>query len=350
MGDKLTIVVGGQAGSEGKGAVTARLHKEQSYGFAVRIGGPNAGHTVVDKTGFRFPLRQVPVAAVADPKCRLVIAAGSEVDPEVLDSEIRMLEEHGHRVRNRLFVDPRATWLESHWAEGEKQITTGTTGKGIGAVRAARAMREARLVLDIPKVEQRWGLVDTGAMLRRALASGARVMIEGTQGHVLGSHAGYYPHCTSGDCRAIDFMAACGLPPSEADVWVVLRTYPIRIAGGSGPLPNETSWEELQIPVEYTTVTKKPRRVAEWNWEWADASMDANSAPGRRAKVALTFADYWWPELSFLDGPIKRDQLPEKTRAKLYAMEVRLNADIRMLGTGPSTQVLLDPEGEDNGG
>ena len=350
MGDNLTIVVGGQAGSEGKGAVTARLHREKRYSFAVRIGGPNAGHTVVDKTGFRFPLRQIPVAAVADPKCRLVIAAGSEVDPDVLDSEIRMLEEHGHRVRNRLYVDPRATWLEPRWSEREKGITTGTTGKGIGAVRAARAMREAKLVADIPKVEQRWGLVDTGAMLRRALESSANVMIEGTQGHVLGSHAGYYPYCTSGDCRAIDFMAACGLPPTEADVWVVLRTYPIRIAGASGPLPGETSWDELQIPVEYTTVTQKPRRVAEWNWEWAEASVDANRAPGRDPKIALTFADYWWPDVSYLDGLLKRSQFKEEPRAKLYAIETRLRADVRMLGTGPSTQILLDPEGRGNNG
>ena len=41
---KLTVLVGGQYGSEGKGAVAQHVANE--YGMHVRVGSPNAGHTI----------------------------------------------------------------------------------------------------------------------------------------------------------------------------------------------------------------------------------------------------------------------------------------------------------------
>ena len=41
---KLTVLVGGQYGSEGKGAVAA--HVANDYQVHVRVGSPNAGHTI----------------------------------------------------------------------------------------------------------------------------------------------------------------------------------------------------------------------------------------------------------------------------------------------------------------
>jgi adenylosuccinate synthase len=43
------VLVGGQYGSEGKGHVAAYLAKE--YDVLIRVGGPNAGHTVLGATG-----------------------------------------------------------------------------------------------------------------------------------------------------------------------------------------------------------------------------------------------------------------------------------------------------------
>lgn len=45
------IVVGGQVGSEGKGAVVAHLIRTGDYGATVRPGSSNAGHTVYDSEG-----------------------------------------------------------------------------------------------------------------------------------------------------------------------------------------------------------------------------------------------------------------------------------------------------------
>ena len=64
---KLQVIVGGQAGSEAKGHVAAQLASPEltPEGLAaVRVAGPNAGHSAVDATGRKWALRQIPVAAV----------------------------------------------------------------------------------------------------------------------------------------------------------------------------------------------------------------------------------------------------------------------------------------------
>lgn len=341
----LVVVVGGQAGSEGKGAVCGALHQREKFDIAVRVGGPNAGHTVYDEEGNRFAFRQLPVAAVVDHDCQLVIGAGSEVDFEVLMEEIQLCEDQGHEgVRERLIIDKEATVLEPGFAEVEKSLRHGTTGKGIGAARAARAMRKVRRVSDFDGMYLH--SVDTQSILRERLREGASVMLEGTQGYILGSHAGFYPYCTSGDCRAIDMMAAAGIPPWPADVWVVLRTHPIRIAGKSGPLEKETTWEELGLMPEITTVTKKVRRVGQWNLEWARASVEANRCWGG-SRIALTFADYWWPSLSHMNGTLDRENTTDSVCKRLTDLERDLGAKIEMLGTGPRSQLFL--EGSWNG-
>lgn len=328
-----TVVVGGQAGSEGKGMVCGELIRKESYDIAVRVGGPNAGHTVYDEAGRKYPLRQLPVAAVADHDCQLVIAAGSEVDLEVLKAEIELLEDNGHPVRERLLIDREATVLVPDHVKVESSIKTGTTGKGIGAARAARALREAPRVEDL-KVGV--SAIDTQELLRERIREGDEVFIEGTQGYVLGSHAGWYPYCTSGDCRAIDFLAACGLPPMEVKTWLVLRSYPIRIAGDSGPLRMETTWAEIGVREEITTVTKKVRRVGRWDWDWAKASVDAHRIH-EGPELAITFCDYWWPELAGVSGHAVT--LDEKVYDQLADIEIRLDARVSALGTGPNTVI-----------
>ena len=42
----VTVVVGGQYGSEGKGKVCGFLAEQKNPSIMVRCGGPNSGHTV----------------------------------------------------------------------------------------------------------------------------------------------------------------------------------------------------------------------------------------------------------------------------------------------------------------
>ena len=83
----VSVVIGGQFGSEGKGKVSAWLARSTNAAAAVRVGGPNSGHTVVDGTGVSRVFRHLPTAAVL-PDVLCVIAPGSYLDIEVLLREV----------------------------------------------------------------------------------------------------------------------------------------------------------------------------------------------------------------------------------------------------------------------
>lgn len=358
----LAVVVGGQYGSEAKGTVAAYLAQRFAPHptMAVRVAGPNAGHTVYDETGKPWPLRQMPTAAVSRPDAQLVVAAGSEIDPAVLWGEVAELDMAGFDVTNRLQIDDQAVII----SEEHKLIETGglehgaggltkaigSTGKGIGAARAAHIMRQ--------DVELYGGGVDTSVEIADFLKrkdSRPHVIIEGTQGYGLGLRAGFFPHCTSSDCRAVDFLAMAGISPwqpgvTTLDIWVVLRTYPIRVAGKSGPMVGELTWDRMigrtngyiREP-EKTTVTQKERRIAEWDPDLAVAAIRANGGgAGRqwnanhRVQAALMFVDYVYPDVA---GETKWANLPGDVKAWVLNRERELGCYIGILGTGPTTLI-----------
>jgi adenylosuccinate synthase len=288
------VVVGGQFGSEAKGTVAARLidRRGDQLRCSVRVGGPNAGHTVIDHAGNVLRLRQVPVGVIF-PDCALAIAAGSEVDFEVLDAELETLEALGYSVRDRLVIDPSATVLEpdDKATEVALELTQrlGSTAKGIGAARANRIYRVGRTIRDAPEALDRGVVIPFARMVKLY----DYVCLEGTQGYGLGLHTRYYPFTTSGDCRAIDVLAQVGVSPwdpriSYVQPWVVFRPFPIRVAGNSGPLLDETTWEALGLEPEFTTVTKKMRRVGRWD---TGLALEAIRANGTDVSVAITMAD-----------------------------------------------------------
>lgn len=362
---KLIVVAGGQFGSEGKGAVAASLAARHEA-HSIRVGGPNAGHTVYDHAGKEWKLQQVPAAAVTVPGA-LMIGSGSEIDPDILDHEVKELDAAGFRVSSRLQVDVQATILWPKHASletaglphGEAGITReiGSTGKGVGAARAERIWRKAILVGNEVTHHTYFGPVwhgllagDTARLATEMLTMGESILIEGTQGYGLGLHAGYYPFCTSGDCRAIDFLAQAGLSPwqvlpEDLEVWIVLRSFPIRVAGNSGPLFAETDWNSIGQPTEYTTVTKKPRRVGGWDPELARKAIAANGGRGRwlanPVRVALTFLDYVFPSLRDCDDI---EKIFNVAGPWLEDRENEIGAPIRMVGTGPNTLVSLEVE------
>lgn len=309
----LKVVVGAQYGSEAKGHVTARIldhTHEMDAKFDVprpqvnvRVAGPNAGHTAYDKRGNKFALRSVPVGATRDYPMTLVIAPGSEVDLDVLLKEWEELTDAGLTYNKSLYVDPSATLIEAAHKEQERGLSLtsriGSTGKGIGAARASRLMRSAKRLIDSTEtVKAIKGM--NGAVHFEPYRYGLndQVVIEGTQGYGLGLHGLHYPQCTSSDCRAIDFCAMAGINPWEAtyfQVWAVARMYPIRVAGNSGPMYGETTWEELGLEPEQTTVTLKTRRVGAWDPQLVRDAVMANGVDYTR--IALTMVDQKWPEM-----------------------------------------------------
>lgn len=339
----LDVVVGGHYGSEGKGAVAGALVDRFEYDHLIRVAGPNAGHTTYTNDGVAVALRCIPAAGVRSFNANLVIGPGSEVDLEVLRFEIDLLQSMDIPVTNRLYVHEQATILTEHHRAEEVLNgfgAAGSTHKGIGAARAGRAMRRAPIAADYRAV-----LEDLGARLYAELPDYNRAMIEGTQGYWLGLHAGLYPFCTSSDCRAIDFVAMAGtMNWRSASIYVLFRSYPIRIAGNSGDLNNEVSWDELSertggyIKPEFTTVTKKLRRVGEWDYSLLQPAIDANTlGPGSSVLPCLTFGDYVDPQI---EGLIDSDGLPYsfiETLVDLMPGEQRFS----YVGTGPVTGVWL---------
>lgn len=351
----LEVVVGGQYGSEAKGHITQRLtERAQSSGNKVpqviRVAGPNAGHTGYDANGGRWALRQVPVAAVTEGPAMLGIAAGSEIDPNVLLQEIDDLTDHGLMANKVMWISEEATIVQPEYQAEEQGMgdsspslveRIGSTGKGIGAARAARIKRTAMRLRDSDWLYGQ--LEDRGINVRTPepldISYVQHTIIEGTQGYGLGLHQGNYPQCTSSDCRAIDFMSMAGINPwqvgIELKIYVVARVFPIRVAGNSGPLMGETSWAELGLPEEYTTVTKKVRRVGMSDWSLVNEAVRANGgAPAVR--LALTMLDQQFPKLKdqYL---FDMETAGEDVLAYLRMVQHEAGAPIEWVATGPNT-------------
>lgn len=365
---RVEVVVGAQYGSEGKGHVTAQrvLHNRDELGlgvFNVRVAGPNAGHTVYSQDGQKFAFRALPVGAALGEDIICVIAAGSEIDMTVLEKEITEVAEHfGTDNHLKLWVDAEATILTGdHIQEEQDSDLTdrlGSTAKGIGAARAQRIWRKAERVQDVPwavALIESWGAIvgNTARMMMNPLNTpNAAIIIEGTQGYGLGLHAGAYPQCTSSDCRAIDFLAMAGINPwhpsiEGLQIWIATRVYPIRVAGNSGPMKGETSWDELQLPEEHTTVTQKVRRVGEWDGELVRRAVAANGGGNGvdYVKLAITMADQKYPELegqtNFHEFFGSGHQDHEDIQEWLIGLQVETDCRVGMITTSPSTAITL---------
>jgi adenylosuccinate synthase len=333
---KLTCIVGGQYGSEGKGHVTAQLTNDRDA--VVRVAGPNAGHSAYDRRGRLWKLRQIPVGAVWSTG-PVVLAAGSEIDLEVLEQELTELDDAGYSISTRIHIDPQSTVIDDVHKASELGLVkaVGSTGKGIGAARADRLMRTATIFeqLGIDQSDS------TSELLTGWLIKGGNVIVEGTQGYGLGLHAGHYPQCTSSDCRAIDMLAMAGISPwhpavTEFEVVVVARAFPIRVAGNSGPMKGETSWEDLGLPKEHTTVTGKVRRVGEWDPDLVKQAVEANG--GANCVVALTMVDQKFPQVA---KATNARQISPEVMQFVRQVEEECGTRVGFLGTSPTTLVRL---------
>lgn len=341
----IMVVVGGQFGSEGKGAITAALARKATQPLGViRVGGSNAGHTVWDDDDNVWKLRHIPTPAVVCKGAKLLLGPGSEVDGTVLAQEIKTLEEAGFDILDRLTVDQSATMILPEYSlietAGGLVDRIGSTGKGVGAARAARIMREAITF---------GGLGDTKHVIDQILWAGGTVLVEGTQGYGLGLHTEYYPQCTSSDCDAAAMMAMAGVVPwhpysDQLEIWIVFRSLPIRVAGNSGPLENETSWGALNLPEEFTTVTKKVRRVGEWDADLATKALAANGGPGEKVKMVLTGLDLIVPGLTAMRQKWTQiDDLKgsEEAWSWIRKREDELGDNFSAIGIGPGQGDLL---------
>ena len=293
-----TIVVGGQYGSEGKGKVTALLASESRSPWIVRCGGPNSGHTVTVERRDVI-LRQVPCSA-EPARATFCMAAGCIVDEEILLRELDILKIERHQM----ILDPRAVLVTDEDREAERRNLSdiGSTCSGTGAAQVRRMGRrpEVFLVKDSPALSRRCRIETVAPLLHDALEQGRDVFVEGTQGFALSLlHGRDYPFVTSRDTTAAGFAMEVGLSPRAIDrVVVVVRTFPIRVGGPSGPFANECTWDDIrsfsgapEVAPEYTSVTKRLRRVARFDLDLVVLACRYNR-PTSLAVMGLDRLDY----------------------------------------------------------
>ncbi|WP_084484829.1 adenylosuccinate synthetase [Methylosinus sp. LW3] len=316
----VSIVVGGQFGSEGKGKVALEIvRRSRGPVTVIRVGGPNSGHTAFDRRGRRWALRQMPAASV-DRNVDVVFPAGAYLDVDVLFQEIAALD----YPLDRIMISPKAQVVtEQHkaWEDEAALVSSiGSTGSGVGAAVMALAARDAPNfplkavhALEHELLHPFLRDVDTSLTLNTRLELGQRIVIEGSQGFGLSLlDGGYWPKATARSTTAAAALAEAGVSPRYVDdITMVLRSYPIRVAGDSGPLSGETTWAEIARRAgteldlsEYTTVTRKLRRVGEFDAALVRRALAAN-APHR---LVLNHLDYIGPRdsLEMPDGPVRQ--------------------------------------------
>lgn len=339
---KMLAVLGAQYGSEGKGVIVNAIADE--YDVHVRVGSPNAGHTFFWK-GRSHVMQSIPVGWT-NPNARVVIGRGALINVEVMLRELAHIEQYYPDFRHRFFIDAGAGVLDERFhrmeggVEGEMHRRIGSTGEGVGPARVARINRNPADFYHFGDVAEQYGLEgctvpSTSDLISTWNDCGADVLLEGTQGSALSLLHSCWPYCTSIDTNAAAILSEVGLAPSRLNqVLLVARTYPIRVAGNSGPMKNEIDWgvisRRMGRPMEEkTTVTKKVRRIAEWDDDLIHSAIRLN-AP---TSFAITFLDYLDPRVEGIDSKFALMQ-SEVVRDFLNQFYDTFRVPISIVGTG----------------
>lgn len=343
---RASFVVGGQWGSEGKGAACAFVARHLAeYGRFFDVvttnNGVQSGHTSTHAGRIRvaFHLPTYPLVIPDYGKgCLVYLNAGSVVDPGVLRQE---LKDHGQF--REFFIHPNAAVVTdecraAEMREDSAQTRIASTRKGVGEALARRALRSGMIARDHPYLKQFVRRIDLNARLR----DGASVLVEVPQGFSLSLDGKFYPHCTSRSCTTGQAMADAGIHPSfYGETMMVTRTYPIRVgnivgdggkdigtSGGHYPDQKEVTWDELGIKAEITTVTKRVRRVFTFSHQQLYDAMAAL----RPGVVYVTFMDYLRSE-----ADVSGLQLAIKTVARSLGLDPEI-----VYQYGPSTDDVYD--------
>jgi adenylosuccinate synthase len=332
-----TIVVGGQYGGEGKGKVVALRAGRCESPWVVRCGGANSGHTVT-VAGREVVLRQVPAGA-GHPSAVLLLAAGCAVDEDVLLAELESLQ----IPKDRIIVDPRGVVVADADRRREEELAgrIGSTASGTGAALARRMTRcrDVRLVGESDRLRRKVRIESVASLVHSHLAGDGCVIVEGTQGFGLSLlHGRGYPFVTARDTTASGFASEVGLAPKHVDsVVMVMRTFPIRVGGNSGPMANEITWEKVrelggapEVIDEYTSVTKRLRRVAIFDVELVKEACRYNQ-PSSLAVMGLDRLDYRNCDVRSPDG------LTDQAWRFLEYVERETGVPVSLAGTGFAT-------------
>lgn len=335
----IDLVCGGQAGDEGKGKIAAYLSYKGNYDYCVRVGGPNAGHTVV-QDGKSYTLKNIP-SGFLNPKTKLVLGAGAYTKTEWLLDEVKKTG-----TQDRLIIDPYAVLITDEQTQAERGAShfmqhIGSVGTGLGqAVKERIERRDIKFAKDEPLLKE--FIQDVPELLNQCLDKGGHILLEGTQGIKLSLLHGEYPFVTSRDTTASTFLGEAGLgPKSVRDVYVVFKPYVTRV--GTGPLEKEI-FDEKDLEIYHTkgheigSVSKRLRRVGIFENRSAARAIMINNC----TKIAITHIDMF-------EGNDRVKRVEDFTpQAKAFLADLQKLSDqtyphpkIALISTGPDMEDTL---------
>lgn len=323
---KASFLMGGQWGSEGKGAAAAYLARHlldvynTQFDIVTTNAGAQAGHTSTDR-GTKRIVYHLPTAALIGSERpgwqspHVHLNAGSIIDPEGL---MRELEQNPEIDESRFSIHPNAAVITPECRAAEMrddsaQTKIASTRKGVGEALSRKVLRSGMIAKDHPVLRR----FVSPYNLNVAMASGRSVLVEVPQGYSLSLNGPFYPHVTSRNCTVMQAMSDANIHPHfYHQSMLVLRTFPIRVghirveeavasaapfvappdqlpkylgqSGGCYEDQHEMTWEELGQTPEITTVTKRVRRVFSFSEQQV---IDAIRAT-RPTVIYLTFCDY----------------------------------------------------------
>lgn len=265
------VLIDGQFGSTGKGLLASYLAERtgQDYSVVVSNAGPNSGHTSYFHDE-KVVLKQLPTFAVMDRKFNTLdeplpvyLSGGAIINPDILNTEVN---KHNIKVvlnRNAVLIRPEDVLAE---ASGTVAAVAGTR-QGVGAALARKVLRDPTAV--VSSWDGGWSpniTLDDGTAFDWSKLT---AFVEVSQGFSLGIHSQFYPKVTSRECSVAQALADARIPPQLLNgVAMVIRAHPIRVGNFEGhssgdcyPDQTETTWEEIGVDAELTTVTQRVRRV-----------------------------------------------------------------------------------------
>ncbi len=332
----VTAILWWQLWSEGKWKVISYLAKE--FNVAIRWWSPNAWHTVFDEEYREYKLRQIP-ATFLNEDCLLMINSWALIDEEVLRKEVE-----DTKTKTRLIISPKAWIIEKRHIEAEQGSwivgRIWSTGKGCWAALIDRIWRnpEFKFAKD---VFDDFLLYDASLIANHAMNYWLQVLLEWTQWCWLDMIHWPSPYTTSRSTSAAELCAESGIPAQSLDtVCMVIRTYPIRVAWNSWPLPNEITWEQLSRKIwkdveERTTVTNKVRRV----WEFDPEQVKKAILSQDPHYLALNFLDYKFPEDEWVNN---FQSLSYEAKRYIFDLENELWKPILFIWTWKENSAMID--------
>jgi len=329
----VTVIFGGQFGSEGKGKTAHYFAKNERVSYCVRVGGPNSGHTVY-RGREKIIFRLLPTGVIED-HVTAVLPAGSYINLSILREEMNL----AGVSEDRVLIDDNAVIISDDFIAAERQSNLrrdiGSTESGTGEAVMARIKRKKDVKL-LAKDFCELHTCDTKKILRDACDTGKKIIAEGTQGFGLSLlHAKEYPYVTSRDTSAAAILSECGLSPFDVEnIVMVIRAFPIRVSGDSGELPNEISWDILRNELgktedmtEYTSCTNRVRRVARFDADVVRRSILCN----RPNIIVLNHLDYVDDHVHDLPA------ISGKCGEFISSVEAQIGQRVSYFGTGEDT-------------